>query len=180
MSPFVLIGTFVNLSLRVCCASLCICWSVSVVHAWWFAFSCTQTQWLWYQLHLLSQSSYIKILNYKICHFYIRHNLLFSHRLCITPNKSQLCQQLSEMSFKAEVSIWRQCCYLCPPAVAAALCGMPAFSSDVTSSLYSVWIPLASSLFDCHTTLALCYAGAQCILGIFFLPLHVAWGWEEL
>lgn len=86
---------------------------------------------------------------------------------CVTANKPQLHQQLSEMSLKAKASI---CCYLCPPAVAVALCGMPAFSSDVTSSLHSVWIPMASSLFGCHTTLVLCYAGKECILGIFFSP----------
>lgn len=67
------------------------------------------------------------------------------------------------MSPKAKASIRR--CYLCPPAVTATLYGMPACSSDVISSLHSVWIPMASSLFGCHTTLVPCYYGAQCIVG---------------
>ncbi len=92
----------------------------------------------------------------------------------------QIYQLPSKMSLKAEVCIERQHCYLSSPAVVSALCGMPVISSDVTSSLHSVSIPLASSLFSCHATLVPCYTGTGCILGIFLIPLHVAWGWEEL
>lgn len=59
--------------------------------------------------------------------------------------------------------------YHCPPALAAALCGRPASSSDVTSSLHSVCIPMASSFFGCHTTLVLCLAGTL-HYGYFFSP----------
>lgn len=58
--------------------------------------------------------------------------------------------------------------YHCPPALAAAFCGRPASSSDVTSSLHSVRIPMASSFFGCHTTLVLCLAGTL-HYGYFFL-----------
>ena len=73
-----------------------------------------------------------------------------------------------------KMSIRRQRCYLRPPAAAAALCEMPAFASDVTSSLHRVWIPMASSLFGCHATLVLCCAGTECILGVFSLSLSLS------
>lgn len=77
------------------------------------------------------------------------------------------------MSLKAKASTRR--CYLCAPAVTAALYGMPACSSDVISSLHSVWIPMAPSLFGCHTTLVPCYYGAQCIVGTNPPPLTCCW-----
>ncbi|MED6269430.1 hypothetical protein CHARACLAT_033090 [Characodon lateralis] len=47
---------------------------------------------------------------------------------------------------------------------------MPAYSSDFTSRLHCVRIPLAPSVFGCHNTL-LCLL--NCILGISFVPSYL-------
>lgn len=50
------------------------------------------------------------------------------------------------------------------------VCGRPAFSLDVTSSVHCVCIPMASSFFGCHTTLLLCLAGTLHYGYFFFSP----------
>lgn len=84
--------------------------------------------------------------------------LKINHVHWITANKLRF-HQLSEKPPKAKASIRRHC----PPAVAAALCGMPAFSSDVTSNLHSVCIPMASACvwLPLHIGVMCCWDGVH-------------------
>lgn len=128
----------INHSLRVSCS-------------WWSShcgFDDSSVYWRISPVKKESNVPDIQFLCYEICCFYLTMNTTHLRHLSLnecgifypwvaSQKTHHTKQKLSEMSPK-NTSIRRQRCYLRPPAAAAALCGMPAFASDVTSSLHRV------------------------------------------